>query len=618
MNISTLAALEERLRVMPKETLLRDIARAEGLAEQVEDDGTYPEDWVVFRVTGTRPDVKEPAMIVGAALKADLSSLVERLCDAGRLCSSDFEPNTLIDADALCRRWRMSRQTLSRLRRRGLVARRVLGETGKPRLMFSLEAVDRFAEKNREAVARSAEYSRMGPEVEARVVKRAARYKRLLGLSLNAAAARIAERFGRSHEAIRQVLKRYERAAAKPVLVGAGANGRSGVFAMVNGNGGSGNSGIYPALGLPPGPIFNEAAPLTEERREAVFRAWRLGIDPRVICKTYRRSRAAARRAVNVARANRLTELLRRGALTHAVPIEPPKNSVRAKLTAKAEQARGSLTRRKPELSPLDQVPANAGLGVGVPRTINDLIALGRANTPPIGVEERARLAAYQHLRTRAAELTFGLDRLFPAAITLDQIETYLRWAARLKVELVRSQFRLIVETLEGRFERKLEDVPRSKMPRLLMDAVRTVGEVIDGVDPSHAGRLAAPVGLALDKLAVRWIKDLAPVTLPPGTRLRASPLLPNAPDVEDWSRTIAPWQRWLEPHFRTRDAVEKGLVPEVERDFLSRRFGWYGGPPRTLSELGDAFGLSPIRVVVFEQRALRGARLVWRATQGR
>lgn len=602
---------------MPKETLLRDIMRAEGLAEQVDDDRTYPEDWVIFRVTGSRPDVKDPAMIVGAALKADLSSLVERLCDAGKLGLTDFGAHTLIDADALCKRWRMSRQTLSRLRRRGLVARRVVSDSGKPRLMFSLEAVDKFAEKNQDAIARSADYSRMGPEVESRIVMRAARYKRVLGLSLNAAAARIAERFGRSHEAIRQVLKRYERAATAPTPeLARAANRASGIYIAVASGGQSvnGKSGGYPAIGLPPGPIFNEAQPLTDRRREAVFRAWRLGIDPRVICKAFRRSRAAARRAVNVARAHRLEELLKQNALTYAAPFEPPKNPIRAKLTAKADAKKSGSLRRRSELSPLDEPPANAGLGVPVPRTINELLVLARGHTPPIAVEERARLAAYQHLRARAAELTAGLDRLFPAAITLDQIETMLRWAARLKVELVRSEFRLLVESLEGRFQRKLEDLPRSKLPRLLMDGIGAVGQAIDGVDPSHAGRLAAPVGLAVDKLAVRWIKDLAPVTLPPGTRLRASPLLPNAPDVPDWSRVVAPWQRWLEPHFRTRDAVDLGLLPEREGEFLRRRFGWYGGPPRTLLELGDMFSLSPIRVVVFEQRTLRLARLAVRS----
>jgi DNA-directed RNA polymerase sigma subunit (sigma70/sigma32) len=84
---------------------------------------------------------------------------------------------------------------------------------------------------------------------------------------------------------------------------------------------------------------------------------------------------------------------------------------------------------------------------------------------------------------------------------------------------------------------------------------------------------------------------------------------------VPDWSRGISPWQRWLEPHFRTREAVERGMIPERECEFLSQRFGWYGGPPRTLAEVGDAFALSPIRVVVFEQRALRAARLAARGT---
>ncbi len=580
LNISALSLLEQTLRDSPKDALLRDIARAEVLVDQVEDAQTYPEDWVIFRVTGSRPQLTEPAMIEGSALKAELSSLVERLCDAGKLGISDFGENSLIDADSLCRQWSMSRQTLSRLRRRGLVARRVLAESGKPRLMFSRDTVAKFAIAHPDAIARSAEYSRMGPELEARIVRRAMRYKRLLGYSLNAAAARIAERFGRSHEAVRQVLKRYERAA------GARAAGRQG--------------GVS-------GPIFNEADPLTDARREAVFRAWRLGVDPKLVCEQYRRSRAAVRRAVNVARAHRLSDLLIKGALTHHAPPQHPSDPLREKLLKRGTEKKTAT--RKIEISPLDSPPANAGLGAPVPRTINEIIAIARANTPPLGVEERTRVAAYQHLRSKVAETIAGLDRLFPQATSLDQAETMLRWAARLKVELIRSQFRLVIDTLEGRLERKVDDLPRSRLPKLMMEAIEAVAGAIDGLDPSHGGRLAAPVSLAVTKLAAKWARELQPVTLPPGTRLRAQPLLPNAPDIPDWSRTVCPWQRWLEPHFRTREAVDTARLAERERDFLRQRFGWYGGPPRTLAELGPEFGLSPIRVVVFEQRALRAAR---------
>jgi hypothetical protein len=593
LNNPALVALEEQLRTLPKPELIADIDRAEGLTELIEDDASYPELWVVQRVTGENqlpPHFAGTAggHVGGVELKAELSSLVERLCDLGRLTLADFDGASLVEADTVCTRWNMSRQTLSRLRRRGLVARRVLSESGKPRLMFALATIERFERDHPGAIRRAAEYSRMTPELQQRMIRRASRYKRLLGLSLNAAAARIALRFGRSHEAVRQLLKRYEVRATRLTRARSSRPG--------------------PAADTP---IFNQAQPLTDSRREAVFRAWRLGIDSTLVCEKFRRSRAAVRRAVNVARATRLFDLADKGLLSHHAP--PPAGALsttREKLRLKPGAGRAKA---KPSavdaaaLLPLDSPPVCSGLGDQALRSINEILAEARSQKPPIAFEERLRIIAYNHLRAQAAARIADLDRLFPHSTALDQIETYLRWAARLKAALARTQFRLIVDTLESRMERRLEELPRSALPKVLHESILAAAEAVDQIDPARAGRLAGPVGLSVDRIAGRWRRDLSPPFNQ--AHRRAIPILPNTPDMPDWARTLCPWQRWLEPHHRTRDAVEQGLIDTKAAEFLRQRFGWYGGPPRTLLELGANFGLTPIRVVVFEQRALRDTR---------
>ena len=104
-------------------------------------------------------------------------------------------------------RWGVSRKTLERWRREGLIARRVTGENGKPRLVFAAGVVERF-EKGRGGKM-GAGYTRIDERVEARMLRRAAVYARM-GCSLNQAARRIAERYGRAHETVRQLLKRSE------------------------------------------------------------------------------------------------------------------------------------------------------------------------------------------------------------------------------------------------------------------------------------------------------------------------------------------------------------------------------------------------------------------------
>jgi hypothetical protein len=74
--------LGDELRFAGRETLRRHIERIEQLATLLDEDGVYPEDFVVFRVTGYRPEIGDPELIPGAALLGDLSALAERLSES--------------------------------------------------------------------------------------------------------------------------------------------------------------------------------------------------------------------------------------------------------------------------------------------------------------------------------------------------------------------------------------------------------------------------------------------------------------------------------------------------------------------------------------------------------
>ncbi len=595
LSIPALSRLEQQLRFSPKETLLGAIVRAEGLARDVADDQPYPEDWIAFRVTGHRPDVAAPELVPGEALKSELSSLVERLCDAGKVTIDDFRGEAMVEADDLCTRWNMSRRTLVRMRKRGLVGRRLLASDGKARVMFGAAAIEHFERAHADRIARAADYSRISAEDEARIIRRAKRYKRWLGWSLNMAAERIAERFGRSHEAIRQVLKRYEARAKE-------ANERS-------------RAGLVAGTQAVPPMIFDEAEPLTNRRREAVYRAWRLGIDPALVSEKFRRSRPALRRAVAVARAERLLEWAEEGLLGD----EPDRSDqATAAAAARRDQAMtlaaaalaGAIAPARGEkrrgANPLDAAPVVTGLAGPVPRTIDGFIAAARGAGAVVAIEEKARLAAYHLLRRRCLEEIAGLHRLFPRTMALDRIETMMRWASRLKLELIRSQLRVMIDTVEGRLSRRMEDLPRTSMPRMLIEGVQRIGDAIDGFDPSRGGRLAGAVSLAMDRHAARWQREVKPPVVV--GRLRASPLLPNMFDLPDWSVLVNEWQRWLEPHPAVRRACDAGLPDAAAADFLSRRFGWHGGPPATLVSLAEHFDFALVRAAVYEQRSLHRA----------
>ncbi len=207
LRVSVVVRLAEELRYAPRAALVRDIERIEELALDVDSGGTYPSAWIVFRVTGYRPEVESGTETVeGRALLGDLSALSEHLGSAAMLTIEEC-PGAIV-VEALMARWKMSRKTLDRLRREGLVARRVVeaGQKARARLVFMPQVVESFERSHGERVVRAGRFSRVGTSARARFGARVSAYERRLGWTRGRAVSRVAERAGVSDEAVRVAL----------------------------------------------------------------------------------------------------------------------------------------------------------------------------------------------------------------------------------------------------------------------------------------------------------------------------------------------------------------------------------------------------------------------------
>jgi RNA polymerase primary sigma factor len=549
LRIAALEELEKQLRFAPPETLRRQLERTEQLAAELDSAINYPLEWVVFRITGYRPQADDGAVIVGEALLSDISCLVERLSAAAGIKAGELDGARFIDADALCTRWSVSRKTLDRYRRRGLIARRVIGEHGKPRLVFSLDAVQRFERAQQPRIEDARTFTRIGPELEARMIRRAAVYHRRFDCTLNQAAERLAEKYGRGHETIRQLLKRHDASTECP--------------------------------------IFAETGPPTERERRLIERASFLAIEPSRLASRLKRPRASILRVINDQRAARLRSLLE-------------------------AEAGGA-----PPLSPLEGLPkigtqclehesVSTGLGAPGETDLLQLVQNARAMAAPTGPVERARATAYHFLLTRAVAAIGGLPRHGAKAGDVDTIETDLRWAARLKAELIRTQFPLVLRTIESTTGKPPEEMRTSALIHLLHDCIAALARAADDFHPHKGGRLAAPAGLALTRVITRFHR--AQTSLP--LRARATPRLSPGVTIPDWTRRVAPWQSvrgsiWLEPPPRVRSGLA-GLG-EPHRALLIHRYGW-GERPKTIQEAAGVIGTTPIKAAQMERRGLREA----------
>jgi len=445
-----IAELGEQLRFTSKRVLLRHLDRIDELAAQVDPEALYPEDFVVFRVTGYRPELGEARLVPGEALRGDLSSLAERLSESAGLTEDDLDGPVETIA-SLTERWGVSRRTLERYRRLGLIARRVDLGLGRRALVFARAGVERFETIHADRLEKAGGFTRFDDREMDRQWRAAERYRRRMGWSLNRIAQRLAARTGRSAEGIRRSLLRRDRQRI------------------------AGDHALFP-----------EPGPPTARDRLLAVRASRRGIEPALLAKRSGRRKSAAVRALNDGRA----DLLRSLDLDYASQGEVETSGMP------------------------DAEPVRTGLVIHGGGDLGALLDQMRERTAPVSFEERSRSIAYRVLVRRAAERIAELPASTVSGAELDTIETTLRWASMLKALLVRSQLRLALETLEARLGGGLETLPPARASVLALAVIDAACEGVDRFHPARGGRLAAPVSLALQRWASH-VPDVAAAVVP-------------------------------------------------------------------------------------------------------
>lgn len=538
LRIGALANLAEQLRFAPRDALRRQMERIETLAGEISPELNYPEDWVVHRITGYRPGMTEPATFPGDALLGDLSALLERLSEEAEFHAADFSGDTY-SVDALCQRWSVSRKTIDRYRRRGLVAHRVRAEGGVVRLLFTARVVEDFEARTAGRLHKARDFHRAGIQDEARLVAIAGRAARRYGWSLAETVRRLSRRSDAGREAIRSAIVRADAASDSPV--------------------------------------FRRRTTLDRRTRRVIWRAARRGAPIRLISDRFDRSAASVHRIINEHRA----ELLR--SLDLSPFLSPNRGLNDFERSALLQHPSVFEARRRPAAE-----------------TIDEFVDAARTDPIPNRHVEQTLAAAHRLLLRQAAERIAELSTYNPAATTLDEIETRLRRASILRGELVRSQRRLALTTIAGRFGELTSLSPHDaiRVHRAAMDALIAAAV---GFDPEKGGRLAGAAGLLLNRA-------LASVAVEsPASGQRARRAATTGVRLDDWTKRLSPWEDWLTLPRSLADRLS-GLE-EKDRQIVEVRFGLGPIPPRTLEETAALVGLSRAETTRRERAAIRALR---------
>lgn len=515
------------MRFTPAETLREHARRAERLLAEIEGDRSYPEDFVVFRITNYRPRAtgELPAHLVGAAVLADLTALISRLTERAPLdpAAEGREP---VSIPALAEEIGVSDRTLRRWRPRGLAMHWTTAG-----LICFRDAWDRFAARHSELVDRARRF-RPGSAQERHGLARATGHLVATGMSRSAAHAAVAEAADRSPATVRAASLRLDEA------LGTDAGG--------------------------------PRRPDTARAGRLAFRADAAGIPIDRIADRLGRSPASVRRLIRGVHVQALHRLDLAG------PILPTFSRPDAEeVLLGAAAAREGLLDLPPVHRPMILLSRREQWAEpGSPSEVR--------------TRQNAMAAARAFLRWRA-RTRLAEPAIVATARGLDRVETDLRWSILLGRRLAGTLLPAAIAPIEQALGGPLHRQPTEALGFWLLAAMEVAARVALSLDPAADAsperrtrwameRRIAADGMALRdeaRAAARHSEDLdpglrwrglepAPPFLEPVTAVEVDAMLPDLPSAE---RTLLQARLGLHgqpPATAEQLAVTAGTTPEA------------------------------------------------------
>ncbi|MFO0808426.1 MAG: sigma-70 family RNA polymerase sigma factor [Gemmataceae bacterium] len=316
---------DQQVRYAPPLKRREQLLRASRLLAEVDASRSYPYQFVCYRVTDFRTDAYPDLMIGGGDLKHDLRLLIERLDRSLPALPIAEAAEPLLTLDEAVQRFNVSTKTLRRWAAEfDLVGYRVLAK-GRRCLGYSAAALERFAQTHTERVARGGKFSHLSNGERDELLTEARRLARE-GRSLTEVSRQVAERLGRSAEAVRYTIRNFDRA--------------------------------YPALAVFP----DQTGPLDRPAKQLIYHSFRRGIPVQALAKRFQRSRPSVYRVISEVRAEQLAKQAS-DYIPHPSFDDPDlEGAILAPMPGLAEFEKARATMRvpkdvPPELSALYEVP---------------------------------------------------------------------------------------------------------------------------------------------------------------------------------------------------------------------------------------------------------------------
>jgi RNA polymerase primary sigma factor len=366
---------------------------AEELLRLIDPEQSYPYEFVVYRLTGYRPQSDDSSLLLeGSSLRGDLLNLLLDLSESFDLRTSQYD-EPIYDTAAFARKQNVSTKTVQRWRKRGLPAIRPVFPDGKRRIAFRESSLQWFVGEHAPEVQRSAQFSQMSDAERRDILRRAMRMASFTQCSLSDVARRLARRTGRAVETIRYTIRQHDN-----------DNPEQAIF-----------PNLLKTLGQP------------EKRR--IYRAFLRGTNISELARQYQRTRGSMYRIVNEMRAKQLLE--RPISYIHNEEFEVP----HADKTILDESEDLLRSAGRPVKGGKNKVPED------LPPYLRSLYEVPLLSTE----EERLLFRRYNYLKFKAARRREGLDTGSVTARQVKDVESLLLKANLVKNRIIRANLRLVV-----------------------------------------------------------------------------------------------------------------------------------------------------------------------------
>ncbi len=375
---------DQQVRFAPRPKRIEQANRAERLLCEIDEGREYPFDFLFYRITDVRSEVRHHGLIKGADAVHDLRLFVEDISDSTNIRVDEVgEP--IHTVEELSKLFNVSTKTISRWRDRGLVSRRFLSE-GRKRVGFLHSSVERFVAKNRKRISRGEKFSQMTDDERADIIE-AARKWAAQGMSLSAVARRVGRDMGRSTEAVRYTLKNFDK-----------QNQAMAVFP-------------------------DQRPTLSNDDQRAIYQQHRRGVNLVTLAKRYGRTRGSIVRILNEQRAAKIFEL----------PLDFMHNDDFNKASL-ADEILGPMPA---PVTPPRKLRAPSGL----PAYLASLYDVGLLSRE----QEYHLFRKMNYLKFLAHKKRDALDAKAPLVSLMDEIELLAEKAGEVKNQIVQANLRLVV-----------------------------------------------------------------------------------------------------------------------------------------------------------------------------